>query len=229
MASSQKNVTTWRNTYRSYNRTNKNDSSIRPLNLSLAVVRDVFSKITFNNKESCSNIKSNWPSGLVKLYPETPSFLSEAEFTSIKPEILSKFLANVNERDLQNNTALSYAVKRNNLNLVKYLLSSKKVHTAIKDDNGQTPLHYAVANTNNPAFYKEAFEIIRLLIEENPALPNIKDNSDKGPGNKEYALKSEIRQYIKSKKSSMFSKKKNTNKMKAGSKRKTLNKKREKR
>jgi hypothetical protein len=58
---------------------------------------------------------------------------------------------------------------------------------------------------------KDAFEIIKLLIEANPALADIKDNRGRGPGNPFHAKNSEARAYIKSKKSTLFTKRENTN------------------
>lgn len=217
IASSQLKVEKWRNTYRYYNNENAGNSPNKPLNLSPDVVYNVFSKIVFSRNESCSEIMPEWTNGLVKLYPETPLFLNDAEISSIKPEVVSQFFSNINERDLLGNTALTYAVKNNKVHLVKWLLSSKKVKTALKDTYGKTCLHYAVVITNNAEFRKDAFEIIKLLIAENPALPDIKDNSGAGPANKKYALNAEVCDYIKTRKSTLFSSKKNTNRMKAGS------------
>jgi len=217
ISSSQLKVEKWRNTYRYYNNENAGNSPNKPLNLTPNVVYDVFTKITFSSNESCSKINPQWTNGLKKIYPETLRFLSVEEISYIKPEVLSQFFANINEQDLLKNTALNYAVIDNKLHLVKWLLSSKKAKTALKDDYGKTCLHYAVINTNDATLRYNAFEIIKLLIAENPALPNIKDRSGAGPGNKKYAFNAEVRDYIKTRKSTVFSRKKNTNRMKAGS------------
>jgi hypothetical protein len=64
-----------------------------------------------------------------------------------------------------------------------------------------------------------AFDIVKKLIEANPALPNIKNTSrpkSMGPGNPYYATDREVRAYIKSRKSGLFTKKTNTNLKKGG-------------
>jgi ankyrin repeat protein len=105
-------------------------------------------------------------------------------------------------------------VINNNIDAVSYLLSSGKVKTGLRDLDGRTCLHYAVFNTQNEAKAINAYKIIKSLIEVNPALPNIKDYYKKGPGNPEYAVRTNIREYIKSRKSTLFRKNPNTNKNK---------------
>lgn len=218
--SSQASVGDWSNTYIEFDRKNTNASRIRPLNLSLDVVYNVFRKLTFTNGTSCSTIQPDWASEIVKLYPETLSFLTEAELGFVKPELIKALLQNANDVDTERRTALMFAAHKGNLPLVKLLLSSPKILTVVKDSDGMTALHYAVMYYNLEWPPSEDFPIVKLLIEANPALPDIKDNRDRGPGNRAYTHRiPEIRKYIKSRKSQLIGRRKiNTNKAKGGKK-----------
>jgi ankyrin repeat protein len=113
-------------------------------------------------------------------------------------------------------TPLMYAAEKGNYEYIKLLLSHPKIITSAKDSLGNTCLHYAVktyvgALSDSGQKQKDAFEIIKLLIEANPALADIKDNRGRGPGNPFHAKNSEARAYIKSKKSTLFTKRENTN------------------
>lgn len=118
---------------------------------------------------------------------------------------------------------LSNAAYLANLELVKLFLSHPKTLTTAKDNEGLTCLHYAVLTYVSSSGKKkeDALEIIKLLIEANPALPDMKDNKKRGPGNPYYARDSEARTYIKERKSTLFTKRKNTNLGKSGGSRKT--------
>ena len=124
-----------------------------------------------------------------------------------------------------NKTLLINAVIENNATLVDLLISNN-AKTALKDTSGRTALHYAVINNSRMTGddNKVAFDIVKKLIEANPALPNIKNYSEPkpmGPGNPFYAKNPIVRSYIKSRKSGLFSKKKNTNAQKGGRRKKT--------
>lgn len=120
---------------------------------------------------------------------------------------------------------LMKAVIENNVALVDLLISNN-AKTALKDTSGRTALHYAVINNSRMTGDDKtvAFDIVKKLIEANPALPNIKNYSEPkpmGPGNPFYAKNPIVRSYIKSRKSGLFSKKKNTNAQKGGRRKKT--------
>ena len=107
-------------------------------------------------------------------------------------------------------TPLIYATYLNNIYLVKKLIQLG-AKTALKDAYGQTALHYASVNASKHE--PNAFEIVKLLIEANPALPDIKNVDKRGPGNPHFAVNKEVRSYIRSRKSGWFTKRKeNTNK-----------------
>jgi serine/threonine protein kinase len=116
-------------------------------------------------------------------------------------------------------TALIQAVKQNKLEHVKVLLDIN-VKTAIHDNLGKTALHYAAINTSTLSGKNKdnAFDIVRLLVETNPKLPDIKDFSKPamGPGNPTYSTDPAVRKYIKDRKSGIFTRKKNTNLKKGG-------------
>ena len=106
-------------------------------------------------------------------------------------------------------TPLIYATHLNNIYLVKKLIELG-AKTALKDEFGQTALHYASVNASKHE--PNAFEIVKLLIEVNPALPNIKNVDKRGPGNPHFAKNKEVRSYIRSRKTGWFTKRKeNTN------------------
>jgi ankyrin repeat protein len=135
--------------------------------------------------------------------------------------LLEKYLDRsfINYQKPDKTTALIHAAHRNNIYLVRKLIELG-AKTAIKDEFGRTALHHASvqASKHEP----NAFEIVKLLIEANPALPNIKNMSKKGPGNPLFATNKEVRNYIRSRKTGWFTKRKeNTNAKKVGGKRKT--------
>lgn len=118
----------------------------------------------------------------------------------------------INRKDSQDKTPLILGAFLNNINFVQKLIELG-AKTALKDARGKTALHYAAENASRHE--ANAFDIVKILIEANPALPNIKNNSKKGPGNPEYVKNAEVRNYIKTRKSRWFcSQKKNTNKNK---------------
>lgn len=131
-------------------------------------------------------------------------------------ELLDKLIEKYFDRSKLNyqasglKTPLIWATRANNIYLVKKLIELG-AKTALKDDSGKTALHYASikASKHEP----NAFEIVKLLIEANPALPNIKNVDKRGPGNPYFATNKEVRNYIRSRKSGWFTKRKeNTNK-----------------
>lgn len=131
-------------------------------------------------------------------------------------ELLDKLIEKYFDRSKLNyqatglKTPLIYATYLNNIYLVKKLIELG-AKTALKDTYGRTALHYASVNASKHE--PDAFEIVKLLIEANPALPNIKNVDKRGPGNPHFAVNKEVRSYIRSRKSGWFTKRKeNTNK-----------------
>lgn len=137
--------------------------------------------------------------------------------------LFSKYFnkARINDKEkYTDKTLLIKAVNKNNEFLVDLLLSNN-AKTGLRDNYGRTALHYAA--TNSSIFTGKdktvAFDIVKKLLEANPALPNIKNSSfpkSMGPGNPHYATDPEVRAYIKSRKSGFFTKKANTNVHKGG-------------
>jgi ankyrin repeat protein len=76
-----------------------------------------------------------------------------------------------NYRDANFNSNLHIAVKNNSIKMVKYFLDKKISPNEVNQD-GQTPLHFALKKGNK--------EIIDLLIKNGGDL-NIKDNKEKKP------------------------------------------------
>ena len=150
--------------------------------------------------------------------------LAELKNEELVAKIFDKYAGglDVNRSVNKKNTPMILAAIFNNITLVKKLLS-RNAKLASKDHLGRTALHYAAINASDLTgnAKKQAFEIVQLLMETNPILPNIKNNSGKGPANPEYIKNASVREYIRSRKSSMFSKKpKNTNLKKGGTLRK---------
>jgi ankyrin repeat protein len=130
-------------------------------------------------------------------------------------KLLEKYL----DRSIINNkafevTPIIYAVHKNNIYLIRKLIELG-AKTAIKDNFGRTALHHASVQASKGE--PNAFEIVKLLIEANPALPNIRNLNKKGPGNPVFATKKEVRNYIRTRKTGWFTKRKeNTNAKKVG-------------
>jgi ankyrin repeat protein len=150
-------------------------------------------------------------------------YLAKITDTELADKLLEKYLdrSYVNYQTSEKITPLMYAAHSNNIYLVRKLIELG-AKTASKDDLGKTALHYASVNASNQE--PNAFEIVKLLIEANPALPNIKNTDKKGPGNPNYAINDEVRNYIRKRKTGWFTTRKvNTNKAKqaAGTRRRS--------
>ena len=113
---------------------------------------------------------------------------------------------------VNNFTPLIYAVRQENFYLAKKLVE-KGAKTSFVDNDGKTVLHYAaiIASDLKGEEKAKAFDLVKLLVDKNPALPNMKNKSKKGPANPEYIKNATVRNYIKSRKSTLFTKRKNTN------------------
>jgi ankyrin-1 len=128
------------------------------------IIRDFFSALFEDNPEDVRSSLLNYPE-LVELKNEKgESALHLAKSADIA-SVLIEFGADVNAKDLYSWTPLHF---QENLDLAKTLIS----HNALVDargNNGRTPLHCAV--------YKNATQIVRLLLENN-ANPNLQENTD---------------------------------------------------
>jgi len=194
----------------------------------------IFTRITFDNIVNYA-IRVNDTAKclkLVELNIPVNSYHFYHDLSAITDTSLLKILWDKYKNDTEINSkyygvsSLSNAANSANLELVKLFLSHPKILTTAIDNEGKTCLHYAVmAYVKSTGKKKEdALEIIKLLIEANPALPDIRDKNKKGPANPYYAKDSEARTYIKERKSTLFTKRKNTNLGKSGGLRKTRQK-----
>lgn len=131
-----------------------------------------------------------------------------------KPEYINAIYT-VND-EFKNYSVLMLAVRYSNLYLVSRLLEFPYLKTAYKNPaDGKTALHYAAKESMNvpgnstikSLSEAPAHQILKLLIDRNPALPEIKNSSQKGPGNPSYVGTGFTRTYIKSRKSGLFGKK----------------------
>ncbi len=127
----------------------------------------------------------------------------------------------------KNYSPLMLAVKSRNLYLVSRLLEYPALKTAyINPDDGKTALHYAAResrrvngnNTRTALSSDPVHQILKLLIDRNPALTEIRNSAKKGPGNPAYVGYGFTRKYIKSRKSGMFGKKHQNTNMTGGKK-----------
>jgi serine/threonine protein kinase len=110
---------------------------------------------------------------------------------------------------------LTFAVKQNNLLVVKKFVDIPNIQiSAYNDKNQLTCLHWASikASILNGKEKETALEIIKVLLKKYPALADIKDNDDKGPANPYYAKSPDVRTLIKNHKSWLFKKNPNTEK-----------------
>ncbi|MFP3033743.1 MAG: ankyrin repeat domain-containing protein [Wolbachia sp.] len=80
---------------------------------------------------------------------------------------------NVDTKDEDGRTLLYWAVNKDRLNIIKYLVEEKKANVNAKDKDGKTSLHWA-------AEYNDTPEIVQLLIEKGTDI-NAKDKSGKTP------------------------------------------------
>ena len=145
------------------------------------------------------------------------------------PRILGKILSIVElyEPDYLNyvdpssgNTPLIAACRKGNLIVVKALLKSPFILTAIKNMRGETALHAAAEfcrdNYDPNLKEEELFEtaggqIIRLLLVKNSVLPNIPAQSGTKPSGEEYSGRGPLKRFLKMQKSTVFKRHINTN------------------
>lgn len=113
-----------------------------------------------------------------------------------------------------NATPLMHAAKHNNLAVVKKLVNVPNIKYSKQDNEGNTCLHWASKNasTNSGEKKRTAFEIIKLLLDKYAALADIKNKLGMGPANPKVATASNVRAFIKERKSTLFKKNPNTEK-----------------
>ena len=144
-----------------------------------------------------------------------PKFLFNLAFILDMPlidRLLEKYYNPEYLNYVNNFTPLIYAVRQENFYLAKKLVE-KGAKTSFVDNDGKTVLHYAAITASDLKGEEKAkaFDLVKLLVDKNPALPNMKNKSKKGPANPEYIKNATVRNYIKSRKSTLFTKRKNTN------------------
>jgi serine/threonine protein kinase len=124
----------------------------------------------------------------------------------------ASFINDYNE--FLNSTPLINAVKSNNLAVVKKFIYIPNIKYSKQDKEGNTCLHYAsaIASSRSGEKGRNAFEIIKLLLEKYPALADIKNKNGFGPGNPKVATAPNIRAFIKGRKSTLFKKNPNAEK-----------------
>ncbi len=69
--------------------------------------------------------------------------------------------ANIYEKFAYGKTPLHIAVEETNLRIVKHLIEDCRANINIKDENGDTPLYYAIFN-----FKKDSSKVVKYLIEK---------------------------------------------------------------
>jgi len=144
-------------------------------------------------------------------------------------QILTKMLSIVDlyEPDYVNyidpasgNTPLIAACRNGNLVLVKALLKSPFILTAIKNMRGETALHAAAEfcrDNYEPTLKEEQLfelaggQIIRLLLDRNSVLANIPSQSGIKPAGEEYSGPGPLKKFLKMQKSTVFKRHRNTN------------------
>lgn len=209
-------------------------------NLPIAVIdRYIKSKIDLTNKETLIfNIIDAKPmywdatrGDYARYFSLTAQdmFLSYAFDKYVTPDMINFTRAN-------GVTPLMQAISLHQFSLITKILNKKKfpnLKTNIQDNNGDTCLHYAAKmhrmfidttygrdekaksdgrpRTNEVAEDIRSYKmIIEELIDRNPILPDIKNNKGLGPGNPKIAT-NEIHDIIKAGKSTVFTKRRNTN------------------
>ena len=95
----------------------------------------------------------------------TPLHLAVAnESEELARELCSAHVQALDEVDKESRSALHYAVLRNNVDIVRILISSR-AFLYIEDNSGATPLHYAAKNNN---FELIAFLALQTKLEDIP-------------------------------------------------------------
>lgn len=232
-------IRNWDQSYSAFNQLNDDANPDKSVNLNFDVVYNVLNSVHFTNPTICSAYTGNWAEHLQRLYRSTQDHMEYNTYMNIRDSVVRDFvnkcvkdpfyiLHQVNGANKFGITLLMNACRSNDLESVEKLAQMALLKLAKKDNLGNTCLHYACQKATNSKGSEraDAIKIINILIGTNPALPDIKNNNNMGPGNPKLVDR-EIYALIKAKKSSIFgAKKHNTNKNKVGGKRKTLRRKR---
>jgi ankyrin repeat protein len=213
------------------------------LNVQTELVRKVF---TINNSAEFVNYEDSTDMSPISYALEAENqeiislILTQPNFKASKnilysldgvktPRILTQLLSVVElyEPDYVNyvdpasgNTPLIAACKKGNLILVKALLKSPFVLTAVRNLRGETALHaaaefcrdnYAPNLKEEELFELAGGQIIRLLLDRNSVLANIPSQSGIKPAGEEYSGPGPLKKFLKMQKSTVFKKHRNTN------------------
>jgi ankyrin repeat protein len=100
---------------------------------------------------------------LINNYTESSNYLAK--------KILQKKGIDVNIQDKFGQTALHWAIIRNNKEIVKLLLGKENIDVNIQNKNGKTALYWAIKNNNT--------EIVKLLLEKEDIDVNIQYENGK--------------------------------------------------
>jgi len=115
----------------------------------------------------------------------------------------------INLQDKQGKTPIMIVSNNKNVNLLQKLLELPNIKLATQDINGNTMLHY-LTNRIQFTLIDSEKKLIEKILEKNPVLADIKNNNGEGPGNI-HLTHSSVHAFIKTKKSTIFRKHKNTN------------------
>lgn len=237
----------WRNTYKLYNMFNS-DEDFKPKNLTLSIVKNVFLSLKFEWDYVGSNINPDWtqylvfiddtiladltideirflPKRLLEEWVDTANIHKVVKIGTVEmlQAILDKYPERINSKNINGQTPLMIicsSFNRKKQKLFKTILDFPYTKTALKDEKGNTALHYAT--TNMKGYLRDIDrEVINSLLKKNPALADIKNNLGKGPGNLDIVTQ-DVHNIIKKKKSTFFHKNPNTNKARKTRKRNRL-------
>ena len=171
---------------------------------------------------------------IVNILVSHPNFIAPKNIhyllTGVKSSaIIAKFISDIDlyEPDYVNfiepktgNTPLILACRLGNLLMVKTLLRSRFILTAVRNLRGETALHtaaefcretYAPNMKEEELFDTAGGQIIRLLLDKNSALPNIPSQTGVKPSSPEYSGEGTLKKFLKMKKSTVFKRHINSN------------------
>ena len=143
--------------------------------IKISTKTNLYKDFVFKKKKKITKIEEEKP-----VYNFSPLIYFVAVHNEQNFDLIKNCLSNglsVNERDTKGLTSLNYAIIQNNTNLVDLYCKQKDIDLNMIDNDGKTPVHWAVCPIEWGSY--ENKDIIKILI--NIFNINAKDNFNKSP------------------------------------------------